>query len=158
MQVPVSLMRHGYLPKTGVNKTLHSGPKLRGTIYGSLRSLYHKLHHAVWASELSVVCKEYMPRFKITLHCFNLDVPDEDSGKKIIGFYTTRYSYGESKEKAFEEVIRKLKTENVFKQLQILTKENKQTEPIFEIEEIEKVPFYSGLFFKGSGYTLYPDE
>lgn len=99
-----------------------------------------------------------MQRFKIIIHCFNLEVPDEDSGKKIIGFYTTRYCCEETAEKAFEEVKRKLKKEYNFKKLRNITKENKQEEPDFEIDEIEKVPFYSGLFAKNKGYTLYPAE
>lgn len=99
-----------------------------------------------------------MQKYKIIIHCFNLEVPDKDSGKKIIGFYTTRYGSGEDEEKAFEEVKKKLKAEDNFKKLQKATKENKQEEPDFEIEEIEKVPFYSGLLTRNTGYMLYSDE
>ena len=44
-----------FYQRLGHNNKLHRGPKLRGTICGSLRSLYHKLHHTVWASELGVI-------------------------------------------------------------------------------------------------------
>ena len=47
------------------NKSLHRGPKLRGTICGSLRSLYHKLRHTVWASELGVMSGRHMQSFEL---------------------------------------------------------------------------------------------
>jgi hypothetical protein len=99
-----------------------------------------------------------MPRYKIIIHCFNLDVPDEESNKKIIGFFTTRYAEGATKEEAFKKVIKTIQKEENFKSLEQITKEFSQLTPSFEIEEIEKVSFYSGIINRNTGYTFYPAE
>jgi hypothetical protein len=101
---------------------------------------------------------ELMPRFKIVIHCTKLAVPEAQSGKNIIGFFTTRYGQGGSEKEAFQKAINRLQKEKKFKALQRITKESAQVEPSFQIEEIEKVPFYSGLFTKKTGYVLYPED
>ncbi|MBU4263369.1 MAG: hypothetical protein KKC76_16045 [Proteobacteria bacterium] len=99
-----------------------------------------------------------MKKFRIIVHCTNLNVPEEESGKIIIGFYATRYGRGQSIEEAFEKVKRNLENEDDFKKSSKITKQRSQLQPILEIEEFEVVPFYSDLFFKGKGYTFYPAE
>jgi hypothetical protein len=97
-------------------------------------------------------------KFRIIVHCKNLNVPEEESGKNIIGFFATRYGKGQSIEEAFEKVKINLENEDDFKKLTQITKQRSQLEPILEMEEFKEVPFYSELFSKCKGFTLYPAE
>ncbi len=102
------------------------------------------------------IANHKMPKFKIIIHCKQLNVPLENGTQIIGGFYTVRFASGLNEQDALKNAVRKLEKEETFKQMKSISKSRDSSEPIFEIDYFETVPFYAGFFNSKKGYTFYP--
>ena len=96
-----------------------------------------------------------MSRYKLGIHGSNLIVPQEGD-RCIIGFYTTRIVSARD-EKEAEALVKKLiLLDPDIESALITTKKNGSNNELnLQVESVEKIPFYSGLFFKNKGFTFY---
>ena len=102
-----------------------------------------------------------MPRYRILFygHEFNIPADDVDTeGDNIIGFITTRFVNAANERKASEYGLINLKSEKEVKKLIEISKKTTEKTPIIEIDEIEKVPFYKGMFSQIGGFTFYSKD
>ena len=96
-----------------------------------------------------------MSRYKLGIHGSNLLVPLEGD-RCIIGFYTTRIVSARD-EKEAEALVKKLilLDPDIVSALITTKKNGSNNELNLQVESFEKIPFYSGLFFKNKGFTFY---
>jgi hypothetical protein len=100
-----------------------------------------------------------MPRFKCLFHGYRFSITDHEfDADEIIGFYTTRFISANNHTFAKEYALESLRAEKEVQALIEQTKKKGEKEPEIEIEEIEEVPLYMGLFSKASGFSFYTKD
>ena len=101
-----------------------------------------------------------MPKYRVIIKATQLNIPREVSGThaEIEGFYTTRYVSAKNEEAARKKVLSKFLTEDKVKLIINTSKKRSSKKPELEVDEIEKVSFFSNLFARKQGLIFYQNE
>lgn len=93
-----------------------------------------------------------MPYFRIMLEGKGIDVPADDNGHSIAGFFTTRLvkaATGEESEEKAKNLILSEWSSGPY------AKANKGSLPVLTVSSITKNSFIESLKFKNEGYSFY---
>jgi len=101
-----------------------------------------------------------MPKYRAIIKVSQLSIPREVSGThaEIEGFYTTRYVLAKSQDEAKTKVISKLLKEDQVKSIITTSKKRSSQKPGIEVDEIEKVSFFTDLFSRKYGLIFFQSE
>ena len=101
-----------------------------------------------------------MAKYRIIIKATQLTIPYEVSGTRteIEGFYTTRYVKAKNQETAKTKVIGIFLKEKEIKSIINISKRRSSKKPEFEVDEIEKVSFFSNLFARKQGLIFFQNE
>ena len=101
-----------------------------------------------------------MPKYRVIIKASQLSIPREVSGThtEIEGFYTTRYVIAKNKEAAGKKALSKLLQEDSVQSIINTSKKRSSIKPEIEVDEIERVSFFSNLFSRKHGLVFYQNE
>jgi hypothetical protein len=96
-----------------------------------------------------------MAFYRVMLNGTGILIPEIDSGKSIVGFYTTRAVMAVSVEKAIERAKALVNSEWLSARYQ---KTNKGDHPILTVDDVFTEHFFGFLTFHNKGYSFYTDS
>jgi hypothetical protein len=96
-----------------------------------------------------------MPYYQVVLEGYGVNMARDDGGDPIIGFYTTRIVRARDNIEA-AKMVKQVILEEWGKEPFLSS--NTSALPILNIESIEELPIYRGIFRQLSGYTFYLKE
>jgi hypothetical protein len=95
-----------------------------------------------------------MKKFRVMLEGRNF-LFNSDEGRKVMGFYTTRFVEAENPKEAENLSVELIKNDSKLKDSVL---NERSDPPEIYLESIDELESFGGNSVPGNGYTFYPDE